>query len=106
MGSAAACGFPSPADDYVEGFLSLDGFLGVTVEGVRLVRVEDAAWRAFGVQAGDVLVVDVGRSALRGAWVLVQHHGQWSLMQEGSAGPRLDDLQRSGVVLGLIRLLV
>lgn len=110
MGSAAACGFPSPADDYVEGFLSLDGFLGVSLEGMRLLRVEGGAWQAFGVLAGDVLVVDVGCSAPHGAWVLVQRQGQWSLLRDAPPSldvwPHLDGLVQSGTVVGLIRVLV
>lgn len=110
MGSAAACGFPSPADDYVEGFLSLDGFLGVSLEGVRLLRVESSAWQTFGVFAGDVLVVDVARSAEHGAWALVQQQGQWSLLRGTAPSPdvwpHLDGLVQSGTVVGLIRVMV
>jgi len=111
MGSAAACGFPSPADDYVEGFLSLDGFLGVSLEGVRLLCVDGNAWHTLGVQAGDVLVVETSRAPMRGAWVLAEQAGGWSIVRDGVPPEanttvfEAEVLTQAGEVVGLIRLL-
>jgi len=51
-------GFPSPADDYVEGRISLDAYLVRHKEATFFLRVEGDSMREAGILDGDLLVVD------------------------------------------------
>jgi len=53
-----ACGFPSPAQDYVEKRLSLDDFFIRHPESTYLVRAEGESMIEAGIREGDLLVVE------------------------------------------------
>ena len=56
--STVAAGFPSPADDYMEGALDLNEFLIAHPAATFMVRVEGASMTGAGILSGDVLIVD------------------------------------------------
>jgi DNA polymerase V len=56
--SKVAAGFPSPADDYMEGALDLNEFLIAHPAATFMVRVEGASMTGAGILSGDVLIVD------------------------------------------------
>ena len=56
--STVAAGFPSPADDYMEGALDLNEFLISHPAATFMVRVEGASMTGAGILSGDVLIVD------------------------------------------------
>ncbi|MBF0621022.1 MAG: translesion error-prone DNA polymerase V autoproteolytic subunit [Magnetococcales bacterium] len=51
-------GFPSPADDFVEGRLDISRHLIRNPSATFFVRVEGCSMSGMGVQNGDILVVD------------------------------------------------
>ena len=53
-----AAGFPSPADDYIEGRLSLDEHLVRNREATFFVRAKGNSMVGAGIFDGDLLVVD------------------------------------------------
>lgn len=53
-----AAGFPSPADDYIEGRLSLDEHLIQHKEATFFVRAKGNSMVGAGIFDGDILVVD------------------------------------------------
>lgn len=57
-GHKVAAGFPSPADDYVEGKLDLNEHLIPHKEATFFLRVAGDSMINAGIQSGDLLVVD------------------------------------------------
>src|SRR4030066_144105 len=51
-------GFPSPADDYIEGCISLDDYLVRHKEATFFLKVAGDSMRGLGIFDGDLLVVD------------------------------------------------
>ena len=56
--SRVSAGFPSPADDYLEGDLDLNEYLIRTPPATFLVRVSGNSMIGKGIYDGDLLVVD------------------------------------------------
>jgi len=56
--SRVPAGFPSPAEDYVEGALDLNEHLIAHREATFFVRVQGHSMIGAGIQDGDLLVVD------------------------------------------------
>ena len=56
--SRVPAGFPSPADDYVEGALDLNEHLIAHREATFFVRVKGHSMTGAGIRDGDLLVVD------------------------------------------------
>jgi len=55
---AVAAGFPSPADDFVEGALDLNAHLIKHPAATFIVRVEGPSMTGAGILGGDILIVD------------------------------------------------
>jgi len=107
---AVAAGFPSPAEDYVEGKLDLNEHLIRRPAATFIVRVEGESMTGAGILPGDLLVVDrslkpksgdiviaavggeltVKRLArVRGGWVLRAENPDYpaiSLNEDGGGG--------------------
>ena len=58
LASAVRAGFPSPAEDYIEGSLDLNRHLIRHPAATFIVRVEGESMRGAGIFPGDLLVVD------------------------------------------------
>ena len=58
FGCSVSAGFPSPADDYAEAWLSLDELVGIRAPSTYLVRAGGDSMIGRGIYDGDVLVVD------------------------------------------------
>ena len=56
--SRVPAGFPSPAEDYVEGSLDLNEHLVAHREATFFMRVQGHSMTGAGIQDGDLLVVD------------------------------------------------
>ncbi|MTI12511.1 translesion error-prone DNA polymerase V autoproteolytic subunit [Sansalvadorimonas verongulae] len=54
----AACGFPSPAADYMEQRLSLDDLLVEHPAATFFARAQGASMEGVGIFDGDILIVD------------------------------------------------
>ena len=68
--TAAACGFPSPADDYMDRPLDFNELLVKNPAATFAVRISGESMRDRGMLPGDIAVVDRSRSAVSGCIVL------------------------------------
>ncbi|WP_261641329.1 translesion error-prone DNA polymerase V autoproteolytic subunit [Erwinia mallotivora] len=73
-----SCGFPSPAQDYVEKRLSLDDLCVRYPESTYLVRAEGDSMRHAGIRNGDLLVVECIREARHGDIVIAAVDGEFT----------------------------
>lgn len=76
---AVAAGFPSPADDYVEAAIDLNGILMPRPSSSFLMRVDGDAMRGDGIHHGDLLVVDRSVAPHAGSTVVAVHGGRFVL---------------------------
>jgi len=70
FGHKVAAGFPSPADDYIEGRLSLDEHLIQHRDSTFFVRAKGNSMVGAGIYDGDLLVVDRSLTASSGDIVI------------------------------------
>lgn len=68
--SAAQAGFPSPAEDYVEGKLDLNTHLIRRPAATFLVRAVGESMIGAGIYPGDILVVDRSLTPIHGSIVI------------------------------------
>jgi DNA polymerase V len=74
--SRISAGFPSPADDYVEGKLSLDEHLVQRPEATFFLRVQGDSMIGSGIHDGDLLIVDKSLRAQHNSIVIAEIHGE------------------------------
>lgn len=74
--SRVPAGFPSPAEDYVEGSLDLNEHLIQHKEATFFVRVRGDSMAGAGIRNGDLLVVDRAREAGDGDIVIAVVDGE------------------------------
>ena len=74
--SRVPAGFPSPADDYVEGALDLNEHLIAHREATFFVRVKGHSMTGAGIRDGDLLVVDRALEAASGDIVVAVVDGE------------------------------
>ncbi|BDH46373.1 hypothetical protein TUM12370_24170 [Salmonella enterica subsp. enterica serovar Choleraesuis] len=85
-------GFPSPAADYAESRLSLDGMLGLSRTATYFMRAGATSWR-HGIQQGAILVIDSGRRPCSGSLVVCQLRGEFHVrVLRLNPAPRLEHL--------------
>ena len=89
--TAAACGFPSPADDHMDRPLDFNELLVKNPAATFAVRISDESMRDKGLLPGDIAVVDRSRSAVSGSIVLGLVGGKFTI--------KTYPLRASGVVL-------
>lgn len=76
FGTRVPAGFPSPADDYVEGQLDLHEYLIARPAATFYVRVVGNSMLGAGIYPGDILVVDRAREARHDAIVVAVVDGE------------------------------
>ena len=121
--TAAACGFPSPADDYMDRPLDFNELLVKNPAATFAVRISGESMRDRGLLPGDIAVVDRSRSAVSGCIVLGLVGGEFTIktyrLKAGgglvleAANPDFPDIaiveasafEVWGVVTGIIRTL-
>lgn len=74
--SKVSAGFPSPADDYLEGMLDLNEHLIQHPAATFFVRVTGDSMIGAGIHADDILVVDRSLEATSGRIVIVALDGE------------------------------
>ncbi len=79
MSTAAACGFPSPADDYMDRPLDFNELLVKNPAATFAVRISGESMRDRGMFPGDIAVVDRARSAVSGCIVLALVGGEFTI---------------------------
>lgn len=79
--SPASCGFPSPAQDYVEATLDLNQLCISRPAATYFVRAAGDSMREAGIQEGDLLVVDRSITARHGDTVIACVDGEFTVKQ-------------------------
>ena len=76
FGCKVAAGFPSPADDYIQGRLSLDEHLVQHRDATFFVRAKGSSMVGAGIFDGDLLVVDKSLAPKSGDIVIAAVDGE------------------------------
>ncbi|SIE12403.1 Probable repressor LexA [Mycobacteroides abscessus subsp. abscessus] len=88
--SPVAAGWPSPADDYLEGNIDLSEHLIPRPAATFLVRASGWSMRDAGIHDGDELIVERGRTPRDGQIVIAILDGEFLVKQLRTVGrPRL-----------------
>lgn len=74
-------GFPSPADDYVSGRISLDAHLIQHKESTFFMHVAGDSMRGLGILNGDLLVIDRALTATHGSVVIAVVDAEFMVKQ-------------------------
>src|ERR1700683_937070 len=88
MVSPAACGFPSPADDYLDGPLDFNELLIENPAATFAVRIAGESMTGAGLFPGDIAVVDRARTANDGSIVLALLAGEFTIKRYRKKGAR------------------
>lgn len=75
-GSAVSAGFPSPAEDYIEGKLDLNQHLIPHPLATFFVRVSGDSMLGAGIHSGDLLIVDRSLEARDGTIIIAVVNGE------------------------------
>jgi DNA polymerase V len=89
FGSRIPAGFPSPADDDLEGTLDLNTHLIERPAATFFLRVQGDSMTGAGIQDGDLLVVDRSREAKSGSIVVAAVDGELTLKRLELQGERV-----------------
>ena len=87
MGTRICAGFPSPADDFLDGELDLTRILVKNKPATFLWRVTGSSMRDVGIFDGDVVVVDRSVKPKDGVVVVAVINGETSLKLYRSGNP-------------------
>lgn len=79
MASPAACGFPSPADDYLDRPLDFNELLIENPAATFAVRIAGDSMTGIGLFPGDIAVVDRARTPADGSIVLALLGGEFTI---------------------------
>jgi DNA polymerase V len=88
MASPAACGFPSPADDYLDRPLDFNELLIENPASTFAVRIAGESMTGVGLFPGDIAVVDRARTAVDGSIVLALLAGEFAIKRYRCKGSR------------------
>lgn len=81
LARSVPAGFPSPADDYVAGRISLDAYLVQHREATFFLNVSGDSMRDLGIFDGDLLVVDRALQAAHESVVIAVVDGEFMVKQ-------------------------
>lgn len=87
--TSVPAGFPSPADDYIEGKLDLNDYLIRHPAATFFVRVSGDSMIERGIHHGDILIVDRALEPVDGAVVIAAVDGELTVKQIRKRGDRL-----------------
>ena len=79
MAWSAACGFPSPAEDYVDKALDFNELLIEHPAATFAIRIEGDSMTGAGIFPGDIAVVDRAREPVNGSIVLALLDGAFTV---------------------------
>ena len=82
-------GFPSPADDYLEGRIDLNQHLIRHPAATFFVRVSGDSMTRAGIQDGDLLIVDRAAEVTSGCVVVARVHDEFTLKRIRKEGSRV-----------------
>jgi DNA polymerase V len=79
MAWSAACGFPSPAEDYVDRPLDFNELLIEHPAATFAIRIEGESMTGAGIFPGDIAVVDRAREPVNGSVILALVDGAFTV---------------------------
>ena len=79
MAWSAACGFPSPAEDYVDRPLDFNELLIEHPAATFAIRIEGDSMTGAGIYPGDIAVVDRAREPVNGSIILALLDGAFTV---------------------------
>ncbi len=82
-------GFPSPADDYIEGKLDLNRHLVKHPAATFFVRVSGDSMLEAGIHTGDILVVDRSLEAVDGNVIVAALDGELTVKRLSTRGKNI-----------------
>ena len=88
MAASAACGFPSPADDYLDRPLDFNDLLIENPAATFAVRIAGESMTGAGLFPGDIAIVDRSRTAVDGSIVLAVLAGEFTVKRYRKKGAR------------------
>lgn len=96
LGSVQA-GFPSPAEEELIDTLSLDRFLVERPEATFMLKVTGDSMIDAGIQPGDMVLVEKGRSPRNNDIVIAEVDGEWTMkyFMKDRKGVRLEPANRA-----------
>lgn len=96
MTSSAVCGFPSPAEQYVESSLDLNELLVHKPAATFFVRAAGDSMTGAGISPGDILVVDRSLEAVNGSIVIASVDDEFTVkyLRRDESGVRLEAANR------------
>ena len=105
LGRRVPAGFPSPADDYLDGEIDLSRHLIERPAATFLLRVSGESMTGAGILDGDLVVVDRSLDAQPGQVVVVVCHGEMTIkrlrrLRDGRAALQAAHPAYPEVVLG------
>ena len=80
--SMVSAGFPSPAQDYYDGYLNLHQYLIPDPNNVFFVRAHGDSMTGAGIFDQDLLIVDRSKKKPNGKVVIASLNGEFTLAQE------------------------
>lgn len=89
MATSAACGFPSPADDYLDQPLDFNELLIENPAATFAVRIAGESMTGAGLYPGDIAVVDRSRTPVDGSIVLALLGGEFTIKRYRRKGARI-----------------
>lgn len=89
FGHKVSAGFPSPADDYIEGRLSLDEHLIQHKDSTFFVRAKGQSMTGAGIFDGDLLVVDKSLNPTSGDIVIAVIDGDLTVKRLSIIGGKV-----------------
>ncbi len=89
MTGTAECGFPSPADDYLDRPLDFNELLIENAPATFAVRVAGESMTGIGIFSGDIAVVNRARRVVDKAVVLALVDGEFTLKRYRKRGSRV-----------------
>lgn len=79
FGMKVTCGFPSPADDYIDHDLDLNRYLIKHPSATFLVRAKGESMSGVGICDGDLLIVDRSLSPLHNSIVIASIYDEFTV---------------------------
>ncbi|MEM6852888.1 MAG: translesion error-prone DNA polymerase V autoproteolytic subunit [Planctomycetota bacterium] len=89
MSANVPAGFPSPAEDYVQGQLDLNDHLITRPAATYYVRATGDSMIGAGIHAGDLLIVDKAEEAVSGRVVIAAIDGELTVKRIERRGRRV-----------------
>jgi len=89
MSASGECGFPSPADDYLQGTLDFNELLITNQPATFIIRVSGDSMTGIGLFPGDIAVVNKAKTAVDRSIVVALLHGEFTIKRFRRRGGRV-----------------